>query len=430
MKPTYTVLVCTYNRAQVLPRALDAIDQLEAPPGKSWELIVVDNASTDNTETIVKDFIARSKVSARYIREERQGHARAMNCGVAASHGEIIAHTDDDGLPERDWLLRINEAFEVHKAEIVFGPVRPKWEFRPPKWYSERFVGRFALLDYGNVPFVVANAEQAFFGVNHAVRKSLYSKQGGYREDLGPLGRTSRVGEDTEMFLRSLARGVRIVYEPTVVVYHFIPASRCRKSDIRQRVWQNGASDYLDLHFKFCDTPQLLGLPRWLFRDAVTSLLRYFNALYRRNAPDTFFYELRLRRFFTHLYHASRHGFGHNRLESTPRGLSTASQEVALSEKATLDPPCGGDGTCQGAPGDSDSQRHTVATTGPSHAIDPSGDTGPHKTVRDNPIRAGKRNERKDRFLQRLRKRIPARLLPVRTSLFNAAPPRKGDSSS
>jgi glycosyltransferase involved in cell wall biosynthesis len=310
MKTKYTVLVCTHNRAQVLPRTLDALDKLNAQTGVQWEIIVVDNASSDGTERIVQEFVARSKVPARYIREERMGHAIAMNTGISASQGEIIAHTDDDAMPCSDWLTRLDEAFATHDAEIVFGPVRPAWESGPPPWFSARFPGFFALLDYGDVPFLVADADHPFFGVNHACRKSVYRDLGDYREDLGPYGRRSRGGSDSEFFLRALERGVRIAYQPTAVVEHIIPASRSKKSDLRHRIWQNRVNEYRNLFDDYASNPWLLGLPRWYFAEAIKNAMNYAWSICRRDPSESFFYELRLYRFLVQLFQASLHGFG------------------------------------------------------------------------------------------------------------------------
>ncbi len=306
----YTVLICTHNRSHVLPRALDAVDKLETPPGETWEVIVVDNASSDDTAEIVKDFSARASAPVRYIREERLGKSFALNTGIAAARGEVLAQTDDDALPHTDWLVRIDEAFRRHEADIVFGPVRPEWESGPPRWFSPRFLGGFALLDYGNVPFAVSDAIHSLYSINSACRMRVFRKLGGFREDLGPLGRTSRVGEDTDLFLRALEDGMRVVYEPSIVVNHIIPASRCKKADLRSRIWQQRETQYRDLHDKFATCPWLLGLPRWYFRDAVTNARGYAKSLCRRDPGEAFYYELQLRRFLVQSFEAALHAFG------------------------------------------------------------------------------------------------------------------------
>jgi glucosyl-dolichyl phosphate glucuronosyltransferase len=328
MNPKYSVLVCTHNRAHILPRALDALGKLEVPTCIPWELIIVDNASNDGTDTAIADFSARSNAPLRYIREERLGHALAMNRGISECRGSIIVHTDDDAMPHPDWLVRLDDAFATHDAGIVFGPVEPVWEHGPPKWFSARFNGSFALLDYGGVPFFVTDADHPFFGVNHACLRSIYAKLGGYREDLGPMGRQSQMGSDTEFFLRVLGHGLRILYEPSAVVGHFIPSSRSAKSDLRRKIWQNRASQYRDLHEKFAENPWMFGLPRWYFPAALTSVRRYAKSIWRRDPSETFFHELRLRRFMVQLFQASLHGFG----IKSPAGRSRAAVSIPGSE--------------------------------------------------------------------------------------------------
>jgi glycosyltransferase involved in cell wall biosynthesis len=337
MSTSYTVIICTYNRSEVLPRALEAINGLEAPAGKSWELIVVDNASTDATAAVVKDFGARSEVPVRYIREEQLGLSFARNTGIAAAQGEVVAMTDDDAMPRSDWLVRIDDAFTIYDAGIVFGPVRPAWEGAPPRWFSERFRGKFALLDYGDEPFLVSNAAQEFFGVNHAGRKTVFTELGGYREDLGVLGRTCRLGEDTDLFMRALARGIRMVYQPNVVVEHFIPASRGTKADLRRRIWQTRRTEYLNLLDKFATNPWLFGLPRWMFKDALSSAFSFAKSIYRRDPAETFFYEQRLQRFFVQLYQASAHGF----CAKPPKHAAQHGKGLSGGRLSSLDTPPG-----------------------------------------------------------------------------------------
>jgi glucosyl-dolichyl phosphate glucuronosyltransferase len=342
MNVGYSVVVCTHNRSQILPQALGALDKVQAPSHAWWELIVVDNASTDGTEKVVREFSRRSKVPVRYIREERLGRSFALKTGISESRGEIIANTDDDAMPCSDWLVRLDEAFSTYQAGIVFGPVTPVWESGPPRWFSARFRGGFALLDYGEIPFLVADKDHPFFGVNHACRKSVVRDLGGYREDLGAFGRRSRVGEDQAFFLRALEAGVRIAYQPSAVVGHIIPASRCTKADLRRRIWQNRESEYRDVHEKYGGSSWLLGLPRWFFLKALGNAVCFARSICSRNSSESFFYELLLRRFVVHLFQASLHGFGmisptgsggvHESVSRTNQGIDPRSSECAAGD--------------------------------------------------------------------------------------------------
>ena len=280
----------------------------------------------------MQEFIASSKVPARYIREERMGHPVAMNTGISAARGDIIAHTDDDALPCSDWLVRLDEAFSTHDAGIVFGPVRPAWESGPPRWFSARFMSNFALLDYGEVPFLVDDEHHPFYGVNHACRKSVYCELGCFREDLGPFGRKSRAGEDSDFFLRALEEGVRIAYQPSCGGGAHHSGFACHKSRSPPRIWQSRESQYWELHDRYARIPWMLGLPRWHFRDAMMNAYSYAKSICRRNPSETFFYELRLRRFLMLFSQASLHGFG----IKTPMcdlGRTSVSQGRSRSQK-------------------------------------------------------------------------------------------------
>src|SRR5262249_41198831 len=107
----YSVLICTQNRCQLLPKTLHAVARLRAPAGLDWEVVVVDNASTDETRARVEECQRGYPVPLRYALEPRPGHSMALNTGVRACRGEVVAFTDDDAYPAADWLAQIHAAF-------------------------------------------------------------------------------------------------------------------------------------------------------------------------------------------------------------------------------------------------------------------------------------------------------------------------------
>ncbi len=294
---SYSVVICTYNRGGVLPRALEAISNLEVPEGAAVELVVVDNASTDDTAAIVRDFAASAPFPVRYIFESRQGHSFALNAGVAAATGDFIAFTDDDAQPNGDWLVRYEQAFRASDADFVFGKALPLWEKAPPPWFSPRFNKYFALIDYGPQPFMVTDMRTPFYGVNHAWRREALLALGGYREDLGLYGSRGGVGNDLDLLNRALLAGLRGAYAPDACVWHIIPEDRCSKVHQRRKVWVG-----TEFHYPFlCDNPPevpwMFGLPRYFFRFALNDLIAYSKAVLARKHADTFYHELQLIRF-------------------------------------------------------------------------------------------------------------------------------------
>jgi glycosyltransferase involved in cell wall biosynthesis len=301
-----SVVICTHNRSSVLQGALDALAVQQAD-GLTWEIVVVDNASTDDTFSVVDSFRARSAIPVRYELEPVLGHSRSLNRAIAASAGAIVAFTDDDARPERDWLHQVYGGFARHGADWVFGRVLPEWEGVKPSWFSDRFMGYFALLDFGPDSFVVTDKRQSFYGVNCATRRDVLERLGGYREDYGPKGKFWGVGADTDLFERSLAAGLRIVYVPEAVVQHVIPASRGSKRHQREKVWRGAEGYHAFLREGVTDVPWLFGLPRYFYRKMIDDLLIYAGSVLRGDRSGAFYAELQLIRFVGLSYQAVRH---------------------------------------------------------------------------------------------------------------------------
>jgi glycosyltransferase involved in cell wall biosynthesis len=296
----FTVLICTYNRGAILPRALEAVAHQQHLLDRTAELVVVDNASTDCTPQVVQEFAGKMPFAVRYIREPRLGHSIALNTGIDAARGEIVAFTDDDALPKPDWLQRIGDVLEDRQAHWVFGKVVPVWTGQQPDWFSPQLNHYFALLDYGPEPFVVTDPQHTFFGVNHACRRAALKELGGYRTDRGIYGNQGiglGVGNDVDLFERALSKGMKVVYDPTIEVGHIIPASRATKAYNRRTVWVNTRNFYQYLRNNPPPVPWLLGLPRYYYRFALETLFRYLRYSFLRNSSVAFAQELELIRF-------------------------------------------------------------------------------------------------------------------------------------
>ncbi len=130
-----TAIICTYNRADSLKRTLDSFRNQEALEcEEAWELLVVDNNSSDHTRQVVKSFVATAKMNVRYIFEPRQGKSYALNTGIANSNGQILAFTDDDVIVDKRWVASIIEAGSRYPHEAFGGKVLPLWPDYIPPW--------------------------------------------------------------------------------------------------------------------------------------------------------------------------------------------------------------------------------------------------------------------------------------------------------
>ena len=186
-----TVLICTYNRADLLGQTLDSL-ALSDSGTLAWDVIVVDNNSTDHTREVVTERIAGYPVPLRYLFEPRQGKSNALNTGIAASDARVLAFTDDDVRVDRGWL---RAGCEPLLAETVYdytgGPVLPMWERPRPDWLdAERsdLWGTLAILDYGRQEFCFEERRRVPLGANMAVQSQPDRPDRGLRSRAGTTG--------------------------------------------------------------------------------------------------------------------------------------------------------------------------------------------------------------------------------------------------
>jgi len=225
---TVSVLICTYNRADLLRETLAALRELDAPERCDVEILIVDNNSTDTTRLVVEEAAATSPVRVVYLQERQQGKSFALNRGLAEASGAVIALTDDDVLPARQWLARIVETFRERPVTFVFGKVLPRWGCVPPPELlttrAQDIWGPLAIVDYGDDP-VEYQADRVGqrlpIGANLAFAKTALVAIGGWRTDLGKVNNTLISGEDHEIFVRLRRHGLYSgYYDPRVSVRH------------------------------------------------------------------------------------------------------------------------------------------------------------------------------------------------------------------
>jgi len=224
-----TVVICTYNRCGTLATTLESATALYVPAGLRWELLVVDNNSTDRTRDVVLGFATRLPV--RYLFEPRQGKTHALNRAVAEARGELLLFTDDDVRLAPDWLEGFVHAARANPTAGWFGGrVFPWWLSGRPDWLKDECLpalsGYFGQYDLGDAERLYTTEDGPPYGANMAVRRQTFEQIGGYREDLGPCGDRWAAGEDTELTLRAQALGIPGVYVPWARCRHAVPGER------------------------------------------------------------------------------------------------------------------------------------------------------------------------------------------------------------
>ena len=295
MSVSASVIVASRDRASLLARTLDSL-LAQTPPAGGYEIVVADNGSVDDTKLVVEQAAARSVVAVRYMLVDRPGKSFAVNQALAAAAGRVLAFTDDDVVAERDWLVVLTRACLAPGVAFVAGRVLPAWETPPPAWMSPALHGVLAVPDNGDEPFTITAREPRLvpIGANMAVRRDVVKKVGGLRVDLGKLAGSFRTGEDHEFFLRMLHAGFTGVYEPKAVVHHRVPRQRLERDYFRRWLFQNG-HDVAKLRRSYpMDVRGVLGVPRYLWRQAASDVLTVIGATIRRDEAARFAAAVRL----------------------------------------------------------------------------------------------------------------------------------------
>ena len=294
-----SVVVATYNRAHLLAGTLEALAAQEVPASLTWEIVVVDNNSTDSTPRIVEDFLRTSPLPVRYALEPAQGTNHARNRGVGESTGTIIAFTDDDVVPARNWVRSIVAGMSRWGADGIGGRILPQWLARPPAWLErDRHLWEaLALRDAPTPAELRLTAAGRFcqgveiWGANMAFRRSLFDQVGVFDPSIGHRGDRLVGGDETEFVRRAVRAGCRIVYDPDLIVWHRIGPERLKKRFFRRKCFHIGEARAA----RTTPAPRrcLLGVPLYQLRVLVHNAVRWIAAILRRD-PDCFCKELEL----------------------------------------------------------------------------------------------------------------------------------------
>jgi GT2 family glycosyltransferase len=234
--PRATVAICTRDRPDDLRRALEALSRL---PDNGVEILVVDNCpSTDATKVVLREF-----PSVRYVLEPRPGLDIARNRALREASHEIVAFTDDDAVPEPGWLGRLSANFRDPRVMCVTGLVLPlELETEAQEWFERcsSFVCGFERRVFDAGLDSPLNVGRIGAGASMALRREIVEKIGWFDEALD-AGTPAKSGGDHELFIRILAYGFKIVYEPRAVSWH-----RHRRSwkELRQALHGYGVGLY------------------------------------------------------------------------------------------------------------------------------------------------------------------------------------------
>jgi len=240
-----SVVIATYNRAGDIKDILEGMLGQDTKGEFDFEVIVVDNNSSDDTGRVVESFSLRFNGRLTYLFEPRQGKPYALNRGVAAARGEIVSFVDDDCLIEPVYLWNVAAAFRKfgQEAGLIGGKIAPHWTggecpgwlkalFSQPSRFEDGtfnrekigFEGTLGIFDLGNEPIVLDYSQEGhpnyqFFGANMAIFRHHLTGNDAFNV-------AKFYSQDTDICLRLFNRGIKGVYVPSVQLKHKIPVSK------------------------------------------------------------------------------------------------------------------------------------------------------------------------------------------------------------
>jgi GT2 family glycosyltransferase len=299
-----SVVISTYNRGYDLRETLESL--CAQCTDVSFEALVVDNNSTDDTRAVIESYASTSGGRIRYLFERQQGVSFGRNLGVQAARGEIIAFTDDDVILAPDWVENIKRALDTNPdVDYLTGKIHPLFAAPPPAWLTFSNSGPCTIRDRGDTP-IFGQRGRFFPGwatANMAIRRAVLTRVGLFATDF------SR-GEDLELIIRVWRAGGRGMYAPDVVVTHKIPKERTTKAYHRMWHMREGEIRARVRYFEVFDgdgrpvgvpRKQVFGVPLFLLGQLLQATVSWCRSVIGRDEAAAFHDESRWRQTYSYL---------------------------------------------------------------------------------------------------------------------------------
>lgn len=299
-RPDATVIIATRNRARWLAEALERLMRQDTAGRFTYDIVVADNGSTDETAAVVRRAQAGSVVPIEYLFEPRPGKPFALNTAIAHARGDILAFTDDDIVAGPRWLAGLHRAFAETSADAVAGRVLPQWEEITPGHDTEQIMahmGTVGCLDFSERRLQISPSPDRYWwvGSNIAVRREVLQRCGAFDVRLVR-------GQDVELFVRLRRRGATIVYEPSALLHHRVGKDRVTPDAFRR--WYRERGYYRAFTQPWQPSHALTVMPLSWYREVAQLAWRW-----ARTTGDParrwerLSYDCRLRAHFSHLRH-------------------------------------------------------------------------------------------------------------------------------
>lgn len=233
-----SAIICTHNREQYLGAAIDSLLNQDFP---EFEVVVVDNASSDRTTEI-----ASLRPSIKYVYEPVIGLSVARNTGAKVAAGDILAYLDDDAVAAPNWLRVLYEAYQNNeKLAVAGGKVTLIWPegIQPPRWLSPGLSGNLGAYDLGDTVVYINQPGMTPRGLNYSIRRTFLEQIGGFNINLGRVGKNLLSNEELHMTELALKMGWEVAYFPDALVAHNVAPERLKRQWFLSRGWWQGISE-------------------------------------------------------------------------------------------------------------------------------------------------------------------------------------------
>lgn len=243
-----SVIIPTHNRSELLKDTLDSLSKLKYPID-NFEIIVIDNKSTDDTRLVVDNFLD-DHPNCFYFREDRIGLHNARHCGLKKAKGDILAFIDDDVIVIPQWLNGVEKGFSMGcDVILVGGNDYPRIDSDLPVWFHDlwktnefgKFLSEYSLIEFGEVdkeisPYMV-------YGCNFSIRKSFVVEVGGFHPDGFPLDKLKYRGDGESHLSREIQmRNGKAMFIAEASLYHRVDSNRLSIDYLNKRSYSQGIS--------------------------------------------------------------------------------------------------------------------------------------------------------------------------------------------
>ena len=286
-----SVIICTYNRAENIPDSIAHLERQRDLDGINWEVVIVDNNSSDNTASVVAELAAKSPLRIRYLLQPNQGASHARNLGIQESESPFLVFIDDDILVSEGWLRAFHETLSQNNCEVAGGRIHLHLQTPLPAWISEDMRGFLGHQDFGSEPFQMDGASQYPFAGNMALKREVFARAGQFNTRLGKKGdgegrKALFKGAEKEFFDRVHAAGCRFCYQPTALVYHRVLPFQLSKRYFLRVHYNAGLQK---ARFDTRHYPRHLGgIPLYLLPQTLRAFWRYLRLTLSRGSHIAF----------------------------------------------------------------------------------------------------------------------------------------------